>query len=158
FAIFVLRENGQSRLRGAEWQFLVLELESRSEDRVLERVLSLGHLGRNDSGLTRLPKPVQPLAVVASRCVFFGRAKGIELLPAEEVAIADDDFRPLGDLLFADPYGPALLRAVVEVAPKLGFVLGGGANGCSAHGRCNLANRRCEPTDGLGELGDGERL
>src|SRR5205085_10618783 len=86
----------------------------------------------------------------------------LDLLAAEEIAIASNDLGALGDLLLADPDRTPLLGAVIEIAAKLGLVLGRRADGGDAHRRRNLArelsSRVREPTDGLGELRERKRL
>jgi hypothetical protein len=60
-------------------------------------------------------------------------AQRLDLVPGEEVRVARDDRRLLGDLLLPHAHGASLLGALVEVALELGFVLGGGPDLRDAH-------------------------
>ena len=53
----------------------------RAEDRVLERILLLRDLRRDDAGLAGLAQPVQPLVVLAARGAL-GVAEGLDLRSA----------------------------------------------------------------------------
>ena len=133
FTVGVIREHCELRLRRANRKLLALELDPRGENGVLERVLALRELGRDDSGLAGLPQPVQPLAIVVIRSLLLGCMECFDLLTAEEIPITGDDLRPLRDLLLADPDRAPLLGTVIEIAAELGLVLGRCANGGDAH-------------------------
>src|SRR3954471_9740563 len=53
-AVLVAAEHGELCLRRAQRQLLALELDPRRQDRVLERVLACGQLGRDEPGLAGL--------------------------------------------------------------------------------------------------------
>ena len=82
--------------------------------------------------LARLAQPVEELALVAVRGLL-GLAEHVELAGREEIAVALDDRRLLGDLLLADANGAPLLGALEQVAREALLVLGGGAGGGDAH-------------------------
>ena len=128
----VVGEHRELRLRGAERQLLALPRHARAEQRVLERVLSLGELGGDDPGLAGLAQAVEALALVARRARFL-LAQRLDLLAGEEVRVARDDRRLLGGLLLPHPHRAALLGALVEVALELGLVLCGGSDLGDAH-------------------------
>ena len=65
FAVGVGVEDCELRLRGAQRQLLAAERDARTEDRVLERILLLRDLRRDDAGLARLAQPVEAFALVA---------------------------------------------------------------------------------------------
>src|SRR5438445_707872 len=69
-----------------------------------------------------------PLALVERLRRGLGPSKRLELLAAEEVGVAGDDLRLLGDLLLADAHGAAFLRALVEMPLEACLVLVGRAN------------------------------
>jgi hypothetical protein len=130
--VAVLGQDREPRLSRAERQLLAAEGDAGGEDRVLERVVALRQLGDEQTGLTRLAQPVEPLALVALG-LLLGRPQGVELVAAEEVGVAGDDRRLLGDLLLPHAHGPPLLRALEEVALELGLVLGGTSNRSRTH-------------------------
>ena len=117
-ALLVVGDHREPRERRAKRQLLALEGQARGEDRVLELVVLLGQLGGDEPALARLAQPVEPLALVSVRAVP-PRHGAPELVAAEEVGVASDDRRLLGNLLLADADGPALLRPLVEIALEL---------------------------------------
>src|SRR5581483_3020980 len=66
-ALAVVRQDGEPRLRVPERHHLTLELDPLGEDPVLELVLPLCELGRDEATLARLAEPVAPLPLVARR-------------------------------------------------------------------------------------------
>src|SRR5439155_10813824 len=100
-------EHGKLRLRGSQRHLLAPELDARSEDRVLELVVALRELGREQSALARLAQPVQPLSLVPVGLLLLGLQRA-QLLAAEEIGVARNYRRLLGDLLFAHANGTSL--------------------------------------------------
>jgi hypothetical protein len=133
-AVLVVGQYRQPGLGRTERQLLVLELDARGEDGVLERVLALGHLARDVARLARLAQTVEPLALVALRRLILRGPQRIELLAGEQVAEPVDDLRPLGDLLLPHADRAALLGPLEQVAAKLRLVLGRCPNSGDAHG------------------------
>ena len=134
FAVAVLGQDRELRLRGPERHLLALERDSLGENGVLELVLPLGELAVREAGLARLSEPVEALALVAVG-LLLGRAQRVELLAGEEIRVAGDDRRLLGDLLLADAHGPNLLRALEDVGAEAVLVLRRAANRGDAHRR-----------------------
>ena len=64
-AIVVRLEHGQPCLGRAQRHLLTGERHAGAEDRVLERVLLLGELRRDETAFAGLPQPVEPLPLVA---------------------------------------------------------------------------------------------
>ena len=143
FAIGVRLEHREPGLRGAQRQLLALEGHARPEDRVLERILLLGELGRDEAGLARLAQPVEPLALVTRRGVL-RLPQRLDLRTREEIAIRRDDRRLLGDLLLADPNGAGFFGALEVVLLELRLVLGGVADGGGRH-RSSLSGAGSRP-------------
>ena len=122
---------------------------------VLERIVALDEGIGDESALAHLAQPVALLLLVARRRGL-RFAKRLELVAAEEVAVAADDLRLVGGLLLADPDGTCLLGALVQVLREAILELGGAANDGDCHGR-TLARRDETPRD-LDELRRLERL
>ena len=122
-----------------------LQRHARGEDRVLERVLALGELGRDEPALAGLAQPVQPLALVVRPRPSSASRSASSCVAAEEVGVARDDRRLLGDLLLADADRAALLRALEEVALERAFELGGGAERRLDGDRVSLPGARRPP-------------
>src|SRR6185436_4837699 len=131
-ALLIVRDHGKTSERRTKRQLLALEGQARGEDRVLELVVLLGQLGSDEPALTGLAQPVEPLALVSLRSLLIV-AQDLKLLAAEEVGVANDDRRLLGNLLLADADGPAFLRALVEVALELLLELRRAAYGGRRH-------------------------
>jgi hypothetical protein len=131
-ALLVIRDHCKTRERRAKRQLLTLEGQARGENRVLELVVLLGQLGGDEPTLTGLAQPIEPLALVSVRNLLLV-TQGLKLLAAEEIGVANDDRRLLGDLLLADADGPALLRPLVEVALELLLELRRAAYGGRRH-------------------------
>ena len=120
--VAVHRQHGEPRLRRPQRQLLAAPVDPGGQDPVLQLVLARGQLARDDPGLAGLAEPVEALALVAVRGLL-GLAQDVELPVREEVAVALDDRRLLGDLLLADADGAPLLRALEEVARQALLVL-----------------------------------
>ena len=131
-AVGVLRQQRQLRLGRPERILLVLEPHARGKQPVLELVLALRGLRRDQAPLARLAQPVQPLALVAGRGLLV-LAQRVELAHGEEIGVAADDRRLLRGLLLADPHGPPLLRALEEVALQAGLEFRSAEDRCRAH-------------------------
>ncbi len=114
-ALLVVGEHGELREGGAERQLLAVVGHPRGEDRVLELVVPLGQLGRDQTALARLAQAVEPFLLLAVGTALL-LAEGDELLAAEEIRVARDDRGLLGDLLLAHADGPSFLRALEQVA------------------------------------------
>jgi hypothetical protein len=132
-AVRVGVEHGEACLRRAQRHLFAVERDTGAEDRILERVLLLRELGRDETALARLAQPVEPLPLVAGRGVL-GFAQRLDLRAREELAVARDDRSLLRDLLFAHAHGTAFLGALEVVLLKLCLVLGGCAGGGGGHG------------------------
>ena len=143
--IGVAREHSELRLGGAQRKLVALIGHSRGEDCVLESVLALAQLDVDESGLTRLAQAIDALTLGAGDA-FLRLLERVELLAGEEVSIARDDLRPLGDLLLANPNSSSLLGALEEIALELGLVLGWCADGGDTHGRPENLPKLGEPT------------
>src|SRR5437764_836059 len=82
-----------------------VELDARGQDRVLEHVLALGELGGNEARLAGLAQPVEALALVRVGGIVLGAAERVDLVAREEIAVARDDLRALGNLLLPHAHG-----------------------------------------------------
>ena len=131
-ALLVIRQDGETRLRGSQRHLLALVGQARGEDGVLELVVLLGQLGGDQPAFAGLPQPVEPLAVVAVGGLLLLTERP-ELVAAEEVGVAGDDRGLLRHFLLADPDRAALLRTVEQVALKLLLELGWAADGSRRH-------------------------
>ena len=140
FAVGVLLEDRQARLRSAQRHLLALECDSRGDERVLERVLLVGELGGDDPALARLAQAVEALAIVALR-IALRLVERLELCAREQVVVAGDDGRLLRNLLLSDANRAALLGALVVVVAQARLVFGWGANGGRRH-RAQPSERR----------------
>ena len=141
FAVAVLGEHRELRLRRPERHLLALERQSLGENRVLELVLPLGELTVRQARLAFLSQTVEPLVLVTVGLLLC-RAERVELLAAEEVRVAGDDLRPLGDFLLPDAHGPNLLRTLEDVGAESVLVLRRAANRGHAHRRESIRARR----------------
>ena len=63
-AVGVLGQHGEAGLRAAQRHLLAAEGDARGQDLVLERVLALGQLARDQPALAGLAQPVEPLALL----------------------------------------------------------------------------------------------
>ena len=133
-AVAVGLQHGEARLCGPQRQLVAPEAHPGGEDRVLERVLLLGELARDQAALTGLPQAVEALPLAALGAVL-GLSERLELAAREEVRVARDDRCLLRDVLLADAHGAALLGTLEVVALEAGFVVGGGADGGRGHAR-----------------------
>src|SRR5438105_4851025 len=131
-AVAVVGQHGEPRLRISQRHLLALEGDALGEDAVLELVLALRELGRDETPLAGLAQAVQQLTVVARGGVL-RLAQRIELVAAEEVLVAADDLRLLRDLLLADANGPRLFGALEQVRLKALFELRRRPNSDYAH-------------------------
>src|SRR5581483_12392577 len=113
-AVAVRGEDGEPRLRVPERHLLAAEGDALGEQAVLEVVLALDERGRHDPSLARLAQPVQELAPVARRRLLRAPER-VELLAAEEVAVAAHDLGLLRRLLLADANRSGLLGTLVEI-------------------------------------------
>ena len=135
FAVAVLGQDGQLCLRRPQRHLLAFERDSLGENRVLQLVLALGQLTVGEARLAFLSQAVEPLALVALGLLLV-RAKRVELLAAEEVGVARDDLRALGNLLLPDAHGSDFLRALEDVRAEAILVLRRAANrGDAGHRR-----------------------
>ena len=127
-----------------------LNVDPRGEDRVLERVLALGELGRDEPALAGLAQPVEALALVAAGAPSSASRSASSCSRREEVGVARDDLRLLGDLLLADAHRAAFLGALEEVALEAALELGRGADGGDAHRRRHVirTRQRARPAGG----------
>ncbi|TMK56543.1 MAG: hypothetical protein E6G60_18085 [Actinobacteria bacterium] len=154
-------EHGELRLRRAERHLLAFERHARREDRVLQLVVALGELGRDEAAFAGLPEPVQPLALLGAGPLLL-LAERAELVAAEEIRVARDDRRLLGDLLLAHANGAPLFGALVQVPLDLFLEFRRRADGRRRHladsiqprrvgeNRRKLAENRPEPRTGGG--------
>jgi hypothetical protein len=143
--VAVVREHGEPRGGRAQRHLLSLPLHAGREDRVLELVVALGQLGGDDAGLAGLAQPVEPLTVAVVRALLLVAECG-ELVAREEIGVAGDDRRLLGDLLLADADRPAFLGPLEEVLPELRLELGGAEDRRrAAHDATTLDDRRHIP-------------
>ena len=127
-AILVDGQHRELRLRRAKRHLLALERDAGREQLVLELVVALDELVREQAALARLPQPEEPLALVDARALL-GLVQRLELAAAEEVGVAADDLRLLRGLLLPHAHGPRLLGALVHVLREAALELGGGADG-----------------------------
>src|SRR5919198_6769809 len=72
-AIGVRRKHREPRPGGPQRQLLPAEVDPRRQDRVLERVLALGQLRRDQPALAGLAQTVEPLTLVSGRRVVLRR-------------------------------------------------------------------------------------
>ena len=121
-AVAVVVQDGEPRLRGAQRQLLALERQPRGELPVLELVLALDELGRDDPALADLPQAVQLLALVALGARSASHSAS-SCSRVKRSAIPADDLGLLGDLLLPDADRAALLGALEEVLPEPLLVL-----------------------------------
>ena len=135
---------------------LAAKRDARGEDPVLELVVALDELVRDQAALAGLPQAVEPLALVARRAGL-GLAQRVELAPAEEVVVARDDRRLLGGLLLPHPHRARLLGALEHVLAEPVLELDGAANDCDGHGSTLAHGHNVLPRQ-LDELGGLERL
>jgi len=142
-AVTVSGQDGELRSRGAKRQLLAEERHARGQDRVLELVLPLGELGRDEPALAGFAEPVQPFLLVAVGLLLLV-AEGTELLPAEEVRVAGDDRRLLRDFLLADADRASFLGTFEQVALKLPLELRGAPDRSYGHRR-TLASHAGRP-------------
>ena len=119
--VAVLGHDRELRLSRTQGHLLALERHALGQDRVLELVLALGELLVGHTALAGEAQPRDPLPLVAVG-TFFRGAQRVELLAAEEVAVARDDLRPLRDLLLAHADRAHFLRSArrdrCEDAPR----------------------------------------
>src|SRR5207237_240287 len=110
------------------------------KDRVLELVVSLRQLRGDEPALTRLAQTVQPLALLALGSLFL-LAQRTKLVAAEQVGVAGDDRRLLGDFLLTDADGSPLFRPLVQVPLELFLELRGAANRSGRHREDSIGPR-----------------
>src|SRR5205807_1164584 len=103
----VVVEHRELRLRGPQRHLLVLERDARRKDRVLELVVALGELGRDQPTLTGLAQAVEPFALIDLGALLFVPQR-MELIAAEEILVTRDDRGLLRDLLLAHANGAPL--------------------------------------------------
>ena len=134
------------------------ERHPRGEHPVLELVVALDELVRDQAALAGLAQPVEPLALVARRAGL-GLAQRLELPAAEEIGVARDDLRLLGGLLLPDPHRARLLGALEHVLAEAVLELGGAANDCGGHATYASPRRatccRASSTSSAGSNGFG---
>ena len=99
---------------------------------VLELVLALGQLGRDEARLAGLAQAVELFARLA-RLALLGVAQRVELLAAEEIREAPDDLSLLRRLLLADANGAPFLGALEEVSLETRLELGRAEDRLCAH-------------------------
>src|SRR6476469_393058 len=150
-ALGVLREHRQLRLGVPERHLLALEGDAGREQAILELVLTLRELGVDEAGLAGLAQAIEQLAGVAA-LTRLRLAQRVELLAAEEVGVAADDLRLLGDLLLPHAHGAPLLRALEAVALEAGFEFRWAENRSRRH-VSTLASRRATSTSSRGSNG-----
>ena len=127
-AAAVVVEDGELRLGVAERHLLALPGDARGEDLVLELVVGLGELPAGEPGPRRSCAGGRGARARLVRRLLLALAQRRELRPREEIGVARDDRRLLGNLLLADGDRPALLRSLVEVLLQPFLVLGGAAD------------------------------
>ena len=112
-AVGVGIEHRGARLRRPERHLLVVPDDAGGQDLVLQRILALRQLDRDDSALAGLAQPVEPLDLVrggvAGLRLALGLGQRLELGAREEIAVAGDDLSLLGDLLLPHPDCAGLL-------------------------------------------------
>ena len=118
-------------LRRPERQLLALPRHARGEQGVLERVLLLGELARDEPVLAGESEPGDRLAhrLFARRLCL---AQHVQLLAREEIRVPGDDRRLLRRLLLPHPHGTRLLGALDPVGLEPGLVLDDRACGHAA--------------------------
>ena len=126
-AVGVLRQDRELRLRVPERHFLALERHPLCQQSILELILTLGELRRDEARLAGLAQPVEQLSIVPARLAL-GLLQRVELLAAEEVGEPADDLCLLGDFLLADANRAPFLRALEKVALESRLELRGAQN------------------------------
>src|SRR5581483_642512 len=147
-------EHGEAGLRRPQRHLLALEGHARGDERVLQRVLPLGELRRDDAALARLAQPVEPLPLLALGGVL-RLAEHLDLRMREQVRVARDDRRLLGDLLLPHTNRAALFGALVVVVVQACLVLLRRADGGRGHATSLVDG---ELLDRPKQLVDRERL
>ena len=126
-AVRIRRQHSQLRLGSPQGQLLAVERHPGGEQPVLELVLGLRQLVRDQAALARLPKAEEqltPLAVGAVLCLM----QRVELLACEEIGVSAHDRSLLGDLLLADTHCASLLRALEQILLEPRLELGRAQN------------------------------
>src|SRR5262249_15953343 len=150
-AIAVARQHRELRLRVPKRHLLAAERDPLCEQPVLELVLLLDERGRDKPALARLAEPVVQLAFLA-RSPFLRLTQRLELLPAEDVAVAPPDLPLLGRLLRARAAGAPLLGAPVEAARETPFEPRRCANRGDRQSRRTLADEAPRSRDERGGI------
>jgi hypothetical protein len=104
----------------------------------LKRVFELDGLRGHDSALACLAEAVEEFAVAPIVGAPFRVPERLELLAREEVAVAGDDLRLLGNLLLPDAHRPRLLRPLEQEPLQPGLELGRRPDGRDGHSRAAL--------------------
>ena len=145
-AVAIALDDRELRLRRPQRDLLALEVDARGQDRVLELVVSLGELRRDDPALACLSEPVQPLPFVAA-CPSLLLPERVELLAAEQIGVPGDDRRLLGRLLLAHPDRASLFGTLVQIPLELVLELGRGADDSRRHSEDSIRRdaRRFRP-------------
>src|SRR6266852_1473193 len=96
-------------LARAERKLLLLEVEARGQNCVLELVIGLRKLGGYEPALARLAQSVEPFVLISVGSRFLVPQRP-QLITAEEVGVARDDRGLFRHLFLADADGSPLLR------------------------------------------------
>ena len=149
-AIPIVRQDRQFRDSRPERQLLPFERQARGQDGVLELVVLLRELSGDEPALARLPQAVQPLPLISFGLSFLA-PQGAELIAAEQILVAGNDRRLLGDFLFAHANGPAFFGPLEQIPLQLFLELSGGAHRGGRHRENSIqrsapgASPGCEP-------------
>jgi hypothetical protein len=132
-AVAVGGEHGEPALGLSKRHGLASELDRRGQLGVLEGVLPLDQLGRDQPFLAGLTQPVDALVLVRVVGAPLGLVQRLQLVAREEVGVAGDDRGLLRRLLLAHAHRAPLLGALVDVRPQTRFELVGRANDDGRH-------------------------
>ncbi len=122
-ATAVVRLGREARLGGAERKLVSVPRHPRREQRVLERILALGELARDEALLT-LQAQTRDRFPLGSVGGLLRRAQRVELRSGEQIRVARDDRRLLRRVLLPHAHRADLLRALDAVLLEAALELG----------------------------------